>query len=147
MPTNTLFMTGLLCVWYAISATANPRYRNQWGRSVISSRDLRPLAAIPLDAIFPSLHRPLRGIPRCAPWHREARTDTLPDSCFFQVVFGGDSYAGRGPSFSPPPHSATRSSDVYGGSSCCPRSSPGMFRGVSGRFSSGGGVGVVRGTM
>src|SRR3990170_5702884 len=52
MPTNTLFMTGLLCVWYAISATANPRYRNQWGRSVISSRDLRPLAAIPLDAIF-----------------------------------------------------------------------------------------------
>src|SRR3972149_843508 len=42
MPTNTLFMTGLLCVWYAISATANPRYRNQWGRSVISSRDLAP---------------------------------------------------------------------------------------------------------
>jgi len=27
---------------------------------------------------FASLHRPLRGIPRCAPWHREARTDTLP---------------------------------------------------------------------
>jgi hypothetical protein len=45
MLTNNLFMTGLLCVWYAISATANPRYRNQWGRSVISSRDLRPLTA------------------------------------------------------------------------------------------------------
>src|SRR3989304_2662699 len=42
MPTNTLFMTGLLCVWYAISATANPRYRNQWVRSLISSRALRP---------------------------------------------------------------------------------------------------------
>ena len=42
------------------------------------ARDLRPLAAIPLDAISPSLHRPLRGTPRCAPWHREARTDMLP---------------------------------------------------------------------
>ena len=73
--------------------------------------------------------------------------DTLPDSCFFQVVFGGDSYAGRAPSFSRPPHSATRSSDVYGGSSCCPRSSPGMFRGIRDRFSSGGVMSVVTSTM
>ena len=29
------------------------------------ARDLRPLAAIPLDAISASLHRPLRGTPRC----------------------------------------------------------------------------------
>ncbi len=31
------------------------------------ARDLRPLAAIPLDTISLSLHRPLRGTPRCAP--------------------------------------------------------------------------------
>jgi len=29
------------------------------------ARDLRPLAAIPLDATYASLHRPLRGTPRC----------------------------------------------------------------------------------
>src|SRR4030067_3307968 len=37
------------------------------------ARDLRPLAAIPLDAISSSLHRPLIGTPRCAPWHRERK--------------------------------------------------------------------------
>src|SRR3990172_3035845 len=62
MPTNTLFMTGLLCVWYAISATANPRYRNQWGRSVISSSDLRPLAA-------GSARRSQHIAPQAAPWN------------------------------------------------------------------------------
>src|SRR3990172_727634 len=30
---------------------------------------------VPLDAISPSLHRPLRGTPRCACWHREVRMD------------------------------------------------------------------------
>ena len=51
------------------------------------ARDRRPLAAVALaeisshsgDAAF-SLHTPLRGTPRCAPWPRGLRTDTLPHS-------------------------------------------------------------------
>src|SRR3990172_2515607 len=85
MPTNTLFMTGLLCVWYAISATANPRYRNQWGRSVISPRALAPArchSARPNSPGTLLIHlrdegeecpRPVRGTPRCALWHREGK--------------------------------------------------------------------------
>src|SRR4030066_325687 len=41
------------------------------------ARDLRPLAAVPLAASNTSLHRPLRGTPRCAPWLREAPADTI----------------------------------------------------------------------
>ena len=36
------------------------------GLPIRYARDLRPLAAIPLDAISASLHRPLIGTPRCA---------------------------------------------------------------------------------
>jgi hypothetical protein len=45
-------------------ATGDPDSR---GLPLRYARDLRPLAAIPLDAISSSLHRPLRGTPRCVP--------------------------------------------------------------------------------
>src|SRR3990172_317467 len=76
MPTNTLFMTGLLCVWYAISATANPLYRNRWGGSVISSRDLAP-------ACCRSARRKPNLVPQAASWdppHRLGSPVALPRS-------------------------------------------------------------------
>src|SRR3989304_7693871 len=69
MPTNNLFMTGLLCVWYAISPTANPRYRNPWGRSVISSaeQDMRPSGGTLLKRLE------FRDLPPVPPQHPEPR--------------------------------------------------------------------------
>jgi hypothetical protein len=49
--------------------------RTSGGRGALLSnaRDLRPLAAVPLDAISASLHRPLRGTPRIAPGPRSRK--------------------------------------------------------------------------
>jgi hypothetical protein len=41
-------------------------FRARGGLPLRYVRDLHPLTAIPLDAIFASLHTPLRGTPRCA---------------------------------------------------------------------------------
>ena len=42
------------------------RLRARGGLPLRYARDLRPLAAIPFDAILASLHTPLRGTPRYA---------------------------------------------------------------------------------
>ena len=51
---------------WADSVACRPGTLARGGAPPRYARDLRPLAAIPIDAIFSSLHRPLRGTPRIA---------------------------------------------------------------------------------